>query len=78
MLLRCVEVTLELPQSQRGCFVFLCLGFLAEPHRVVGNALVTRCFVQASPQEQMDAPHTSGTESPVLQAVVEIGDCLLC
>ena len=26
----------------------------------------------------MNAPHTSGTESPVLQAVVETGDCLLC
>ena len=26
----------------------------------------------------MDAPDTSGAESLVLQAVVEIGDCLLC
>ena len=26
----------------------------------------------------MDAPDASGTESPVLQAVIEIGDCLLC
>ena len=26
----------------------------------------------------MDAPDTSVAESPVLQAVVEIGDCLLC
>ena len=54
------------------------LGFLAEPHRVVGNALVTRCFVQASPQEQMDAPDTSGAESLTSQAVVEIRDHLLC
>ena len=67
-----------MPQSQRGCFVFLCPGFLAEPYRVVGNKLVLCRFVHAPAQKQVDAPDASGAESLASQAVVEIGDCLLC
>lgn len=76
-MLRCAQVTLELPQAQRGSFVFLCLGFLAEPHRVVGDELGLRCFVHAPSQEQVDAPDASGSESLASQSVVEIRDRLL-
>ena len=73
-LFRRVQVPLELPQTQGGSLIFLCLWFLAEPHRVVGNALVTGRLVHASPQKQMDAPDASGAESLAPQAVVETGD----
>ena len=73
---RCVEVTLNLSQAQSGCFVFLCLGFLAEPHRVVGNKLGLSCFVHAPAQKKMHTPHASGAESLALQIVVEAGDRL--
>ena len=76
-MLRCVQVTLELPQAQRGGFVFLCLGFLAEPHRVVGDELGLSRFVHAPPQKQMDTPDASGAKSHTPQAVVEIRDHML-
>ena len=71
---RRIQIPLELPQAQRGCFICFCLWFPAEPHRVVRNALVTGRLVHAAPQEQMDAPDTSGAESLVLKAVIETGD----
>ena len=73
-LLRRIQVPLELPQAQRGCFVCFCLWFPAEPYRVVGDALVAGRFIHAAPQEQMDAPDASGTESLAPQAVIEAGD----
>ena len=73
-LFRRIQIPLELPQAQRGCFICFCLWFPAEPHRVVRNALVTGRLVHAAPQEQMDAPDTSGAESLVLKAVIEAVD----
>lgn len=69
-----VQVPLELPQAQRGCFICFCLWLPAEPYRVVGDTLVAGRFVHAAPQEQMDAPDTSGAESLAPQAVIEAGD----
>ena len=63
-------------QAQRGRLVFLCLRLRAEPHRVEWDELIPRRFVQASPQEQMNAPDTSGAESLGPQIVVEVGDRL--
>ena len=54
--------------------MFFCLWLLAEPHRVVVNALVAGRLIHTAPQEQMDAPDTSGAESLALQAVIEAGD----
>ena len=71
---RRVQIPLELPQAQGGRFIFLCLRFLAEPHRVIGDKLVTGCFVHTAPQEQVDAPDASGAESLAPQAVIEAGD----
>ena len=71
---RRVQISLELPQAQRGCLIFVCLRFLAEPYRVIGNGLVTGCFVHTAPQEQMDAPDASGAEPLASQAVIEAGD----
>ena len=73
-LFRRIQVPLELPQAQRGCFVCFCLWLLTESYRIVGNTLVTGRFIHAAPQEQMDAPDTSGAESLAPQAVIETGD----
>ena len=73
-LFRCVQVPLELSQAQGSCLIRFCLWLLTEPHRVVGDALVTGCFVHTAPQEQMDAPDASGAESLAPKAVIEIGD----
>jgi len=73
-LFRRVQISLELSQAQGGRFIFLCLRFLAEPHRVIGDKLVTGRFVHAAPQEQVDAPDASGAEPLALQAVIEAGD----
>lgn len=73
-LFRRVQVPLELPQAQGGSLIFLYLWFPAEPHRVIGNALVTGRLVHAAPQEQMDAPDASGAESLAPQAVIEASD----
>ena len=73
-LFRRVQVPLELPQTQGSCSICFCLWLLAEPHRVVGDALVTGCFIHAAPQEQMNAPNASGAESLAPQAVIEAGD----
>ena len=50
------------------------LRFMAEPHRIIGNTLVTGRFIHTAPQEQMDAPDASGAESLVPQTVIETGD----
>ena len=71
---RRIQVPLELPQAQGDCLTFLCLWFLAEPHRVVENALVAGRFIHTAPQEQMDTPDASGAESLALQAIIETGD----
>ena len=71
---RRVQIPLELPQAQGGRFIFLCLRFLAEPHRVIGDKLVTGCFVHTAPQEQVDAPDASGAEPLAPQAIIEAGD----
>ena len=71
---RRVQVPLELPQAQGSCSICFCLWLLTEPYRVVGDALVAGRFVHAAPQEQMDAPDTSGAESLAPQAVIEAGD----
>lgn len=73
-LFRRIQIPLELPQAQGGRFIFLGLRLRAEPHRVVGDQLVTGRFVHTAPQEQMDAPDTSGAEPPAPQAVIEAGD----
>ena len=73
-LFRRVQIPLELPQAQGGRFIFLGLRLRAEPHRVVGDQLVTGRFVHTAPQEQMDAPDTSGAEPLASQTVVETGD----
>ena len=62
-LFRRVQIPLELPQTQGSCLIDFCLRFPAEPHRIVGNALVAGRLVHAAPQEQMDAPDASGAES---------------
>jgi len=54
--------------------MFFCLWLLAEPHRVVVNALVAGRLIHTAPQEQMDAPDASGAESLAPQAVIEAGD----
>ena len=59
---------------RKGAVMFFCLWLLAEPHRVVVNALVAGRLIHTAPQEQMDAPDTSGAESLALQAVIEAGD----
>ena len=69
-----VQVSLKLPQAQRGCFIFFHLWLLAESYRVVGNALVAGHFIHAAPQEQVGAPDASGAESLAPQAVIETGD----
>ena len=73
-LFRRVQISLELPQAQGGGVIFLRLRLLAEPHRVIGNKLVTSRFVHTAPQKQMDAPDASGAESLAPQAVIEAGD----
>ena len=73
-LFRRVQISLELAQAQGGRFIFLCLRFLAEPHRVIGDKPVTGRFVHAAPQEQVDAPDASGAEPLAPQAVIEAGD----
>ena len=73
-LFRRVQVALELPQAQGGCFILFGLRLLTEAHWVVGDALVTGRLVHAAAQEQMDAPDTSGAESLAPQAVIEAGD----
>ena len=73
-LFRRIQIPLELPQAQRGCFICFCLRFTAESYWIVGNALVTGCLIHASPQEQMDAPDASGVEPLAPQAVIEAGD----
>ena len=73
-LFRRVQVPLELSQAQGSCLIRFCLWFPAEPHRVVGDALVTGRFIHAAPQEQMNAPNASGAESLAPQAVIEAGD----
>ena len=75
-LFRRIQIPLDLAQAQRGCLIGFCLWFPAEPHRVVGNTLVTGRLIHASPQEQMDAPDASGAESLAPQAVIEAGDGL--
>ena len=47
---------------------------MTEPYRVVGDALVTGCLVHAAPQEQVDAPDTSGAEALAPQTVIETGN----
>ena len=71
---RRVQIPLELPQAQGGRFIFLCLRFLAEPHRVIGDKLVTGCFVHTAPQEQVDAPDASGAKPLAPQTIIEAGD----
>ena len=73
-LFRRVQISLELAQAQGGGVIFLRLRLLTEPHRVIGDKLITGCFVHAAPQNQMDAPDASGTESLAPQAVIEAGD----
>ena len=73
-LFRRVQIPLELPQAQGGRFIFLCLRFMAEPHRIIGDALVTGRFIHAAPQEQVDAPDASGAEPLAPQAVIEAGN----
>ena len=69
-----VQVSLDLPQAQGSRLKCLCLRFLAEPYRIIGDALVTGRFIHTAPQEQMDAPDASGAESLASQAIIEAGD----
>ena len=73
-LFRRVQIPLELPQAQGGRFIFLRLRFLTEPHRVIGDQLVTSRFVHTAPQEQVDAPDASGAEPLAPQTIIEAGD----
>ena len=73
-LLCCIQVSLDLPQAQGSSLIFFCLRFMEEPHRIIGNTLVTGRFIHTAPQEQMDAPDASGAESLVPQTVIETGD----
>lgn len=70
----CSQVSLDLPQAQGSSLIFLCLRFLAEPYRIIGDALVTGRFIHTAPQEQMDAPDASGAESPASQVIIETGN----
>lgn len=69
----CIQVSLDLPQAQGSSLIFFCFRLLTEPHRIIGDDLVTSCFIYASPQEQMDAPDASGAESLTPQITIEAG-----
>ena len=71
---RCVQVPLELPQAQGSCLIRFCLWLPAEPHWVAGDTLVAGRLVHTAPQEQMDAPDASSTQSLAPQTVIEVGD----
>jgi len=62
-LLCCVQITLKLPQAQRDCSAFFCLGYITEPCRVKGYLPIPTGFIQAPPKEQMDTPHAPGAKS---------------